>query len=433
MEANPSSYAYAGVKFIEYTNLKDFKRLIKKELEYESEEDNFADFYTALVEEFGNSRESMRVINRIFFEQIIYGRLTNIYLYKLNTSKLSTSIFYKRVSNVINEFKLNLSNSIYPYLSNKGFYLMDNINVSKDGADFIAGYDCVENDGYISSARFLFGRNVYRKQYKKEMKNEFLLGAVEIDFINQTFIIYTKYTAGLSSGEEVEGKGEQDEYSIGMYYQFLKNKICGFMGISLEEISIEDDQKGMYKFCKELFDKLLEEPKKLVVENTNDLIKKKVKQLIKKVGELGNKPTRNEAENLEKKLGALLLGVYVSSNMDENSLRTKARELSLIGYPTKIHYKNSRTNRSSTGTTTATKPIASSDTLYSLLTDFESTKKLEKWSMSWFYDLDDSEDDDVIQTTIEAKKSAFKITLIATRHHNKEILHHVIRNINRYR
>ncbi|AKG35634.1 hypothetical protein [Paenibacillus durus] len=436
MEVNPSSYAFAGVKFLEYTKLKTFKLEIENKLDYFGNEGDFRGYYTKLVEVFGENREKMRVINELFFEHIIYGRLTNIYLFNIETKKISKEIFFKRVSSLIDEFKVNLSSSLYPYLSNKGFYLMDTINVSKEGANFIAGYDCVENDGEISSARLLFGRNVYRRQQNDQVKNEYLLGAVEIDFNKQTFTIYTRNPAGLAPREknisEKENEGKE-EYSVYKYHSYLKEKVSSLLGIKIIKPSTIDDQKGMYKLCADLFDRLVEEPRKMVFENTNDLVQKKVKQLIRKISELGNKPTRNETENLEKKLQALLLGVYISTNMDASDLRTKARELSLIGYPTKIDYKNSRTNRSSTGTSTAKRPIASSDTLYSLLTDFENTEKLDKWSMSWFFDLKDDEDDDVIQTTIESKKEYLKITLIAGRHHNKEIIHHVIGNINKYR
>ncbi|MCP3774343.1 hypothetical protein NLX71_13655 [Paenibacillus sp. MZ04-78.2] len=434
MEANQSHYEYAGSKFNEYTKLKIFKSSVEEKIKYFGEEDNFVDYYENLITKYRGDKATIKKINEVFFEHIVYGRLTNIYLYNTKTSKVSKEIFYKRVETLIDEFKVNLTNSIHHLLNKKGFYLMDSINVSKPGANFIAAYDCQEHGEEISGARFLFGRNVFRKK-SDQVKTEYLLGAVEINFINKTFIIYTKNPVGLSNDLEndEDDLDENNKYSVFNFHNYLKEKVSLLLGITLEETSSANDQKGMYKFCKNLFDILMDDSKKLVFENTNDLIKRNVKQLTRKLGEIGTAPTHNEISNLEKKLEALLLGVYVSTNMDEKTLRLKARELSLIGYPTKINYKNSRTNRSSTGTSTAKRPIASSDTLYSLLTDFENTKKLDKWSMSWFFDLDDDEDDDVIQTTIEAKKHYLKVTLLATRHHNKEIIHHVIRNINNYR
>ncbi|RPK27841.1 hypothetical protein [Paenibacillus xylanexedens] len=431
MDPIQNEYYYDGIKFLEYTKLKIFKSVIEESIGHSGIEDNFTDYYSNLLNLYGNDPIKLVNIKRLFFEHIVYGRLTNIYLYRVSTSVFTKQIFLKRVSLLIDEFKVNLSNSIHKYLSREGFYLMDSINVSKSGANFIAGYDYESKGDNVVSARFLFGRNVFKKNSDK---SEFLLGAVEVNFEEGTFIVYTKNPVGLTqNGEKEEEIEEEFSYSISNYHKFLKDKVSELLSIAIVPTSADKDQKGMYNFCKSLFDQLVEEPKKLVFENMSVLISKKVKQLIKKIGELGEKPTNNESRALEKKMEALLLGVYVSTNMDENSLRLKARELSLLGYPLKINYKNSRTNRSSTGTSTVKKPIASSDTLYSLLTDFENTRKLNKWSMAWFYDLQDDSDDDAIQTAIESNQKYLKITLIATRHHNKEILHHVIGNINKYR
>ncbi|MEK4055916.1 hypothetical protein MHB84_20345 [Paenibacillus sp. FSL F4-0087] len=431
MDAIENEYYYDGIKFLEYTNFKIFRSVIEESTGHKGIEDNFTDYYSNLLNTYGNDPITLVNIKELFFEHIVYGRLTNIYLYKMSTSAFTKQFFLKRVSLLIDEFKTNLSNSIHKYLSREGFYLMDSINVSKSGANFIAGYDYDCKGENVISARFLLGRNVFKKNSDK---SEFLLGAVEINFEEGTFTIYTKNPVGLTqNGEKEDEIEDESSYSISNYHRFLKDKVSELLNISIMPTSSDKDQKGMYNFCKSLFDQLVEEPKKLVFDNMNVLIGKKVKQLIKKIAELGEKPTTNEIRALERKMEALLLGVYVSTNMDENSLRLKARELSLLGYPLRINYKNSRTNRSSTGTSTVKKPIASSDTLYSLLTDFESTRKLNKWSMAWFYDLKDESDDDAIQTAIESNKTCLKVTLIATRHHNKEILHHVIRNVNKYR
>lgn len=440
MEASPKMYSYMGIKFIQYTDLAAFKYTVEENLQHYGNEDNFDEYYTTLMNKFGGNKSKYYKLSRLFFEHIVYGRLTNIYSFKIKTSaKLTEAMFLKRVKNIIEEFKVHIVESLQGSMDAKGFYLMDYINISEDGANFLAGYDYSKKGNFVSEARFLFGRNVYKKQNDQTMKNEFLLGAVEIDFENQILTILTKNPNGITLSEKKLEEDEDDDdkellkYSVGKYYDFLRVKVTSLLGLVTEENVKSNDQQGMFRLCKGLFDDLIDEHKQLVIENTSALVKTKVKALTKKIGEIGNKPTSKDISNLEEKLSALLLGVYVNSNFDAEKLRVKAKELNLIGYPTKIHYKNSRTNRSSTGTSTARNPIASSDTLYSLLTDFESTTRLDKWSMSWFYELNDEEDTDVIQTTIETRKDCLKITLLATRHHNKGIIHHVIREINAYR
>lgn len=444
METSPQKYFYTGKKFTKFTSLKDFKHIIEENFNHFGIEDNFDEYYSSLVNKFASDKVKYLMLSRLFFEHIIYGRLTNIHSYKIKSPiQISEDMFIGKVRGIITEFQVNVVNALQGSMNPRGFYLMDSMNVSGEGANFLAGYDFIKEGNNVVGARFLFGRNVYRKLSDQTMKNEYLLGAVEIDFKNQTLTILTNNSTGIATNEkkididdEDEDEDEDNEnnkYSIGLYYRFLREKVTSLLGIVTELNVKSNDQIGMSKLCRNLFDKLIDEYKQTVTENTSALVKTKVKDLVRRIGQIGNKPTKKDTRNLEEKLSALLLGTFVSCNFDAETLRVKAKELKLIGYPTKIHYKNSRTNRSSTGTSTARNPIASSDTLYSLLSDFESTNKLDKWSMSWFYVLNDNEDTDVIQTTIETRKDFLKITLLATRHHNKEIIHHVIGEINSYR
>ncbi|MDY8025808.1 MULTISPECIES: hypothetical protein [Paenibacillus] len=423
MEAE-NVYVFGGNKFLDYVNLKDFKAIIEKELEYFEGADNFPDYYTNFIST--QSKPNIYIFNKLFFEHLLYGRLTNIYIYKLENSFPAAELFLKRVERVIDKFKVNLSIPLQNLVTTKGFYLMDMINVSIDGANFIAGFDYKEENGLISEARFLFGRNVYRKKQNGDMRNEFLLSGVDINFAEKYCAILTRNTNGVTNLNETEIR------NLNNINNFLKLNVLQELSVN-SDLKPKEDQEGMFKMCQFLLGHLINDMKEKVFETTSQEVNKSVRIFSRILTENDEKIPQSDLENIKKKIKFLLLGLFINNNYDEKDMRLKAREHDLIGYPTKISFKNTKMNRSSTGTNTAKKSIASSDVLYSLLTDFENSNKLSKWSMSWFTDYNNKDDLDVIQTTIESSRTAFKITNVALRHLNKELIQHVIRNVNEYR
>ena len=423
-----SIYVFNGRKFIEYIDVEMFKELIADKIGYSDSTIGFETYYEQLI---AKKSKYKKYINKLLFEHILYGRLTNIYVHKIKSPfKPAKQLLLKRAEKVIDSFKNHLAVSIQEMMTAEDFYLMDLINVTVDGGHFIAGFDYTENNGIIQTMRFLVGKNIYRKRIvnkTEEVRSEYLLGGVEINFEEGYFLILNKHTANMFDEDE-----DDRITSPSGFHTYMLNKIIQPLNIE-PNFDSKKDQEGMSDFCKFLFNKLIDDDRK----NINTLTKTDIDLFGRKATDHtknGKKPANaNQIKDFKEKVKALLLGIYIMNNYEEDDMRIKARALDMIGYPTKISYKNAKSNRSSTGTNRATRCIANSDTIYSLLTDFENTKYLEKWSMSWFVDHNNMTNLDVVQTTIEARKKYFKVTLIASRHFTKEIIHNVIENLNSYR
>ncbi|GKS13531.1 hypothetical protein YDYSY3_45310 [Paenibacillus chitinolyticus] len=427
MEAE-SIYVFNGRKFIEYIDVEMFKGLIEDEIGYSDSTIGFETYYEKLI---AKKPKYKKYINELLFEHILYGRLTNIYIHKIKSPfKPAKQLLLKRAEKVIDSFKNHLSASIQEMMTAEDFYLMDLINVTVDGGHFIAGFDYTEDNGIIQTMRFLVGKNIYRKRLvnkTEEVRSEYLLGGIEINFEEGYFLILNKHTTNMFDEDE-----EDRITSPSAFHTYMLNKIIQPLNIE-PNFDSKKDQEGMSDFCKYLFNELIDDDR----QNINTLTKSDIDLFGRKAAEHmknGKKPANaTQMKDFKDKVKALLLGIYIMNNYEEDDMRIKARTLDMIGYPTKISYKNAKSNRSSTGTNRATRCIANSDTIYSLLTDFENTKYLEKWSMSWFVDHNNKTNLDVVQTTIEARKKYFKVTLIAFRHFTKEIIHNVIENLNSYR
>ncbi|MEK4878734.1 MULTISPECIES: hypothetical protein [Paenibacillus] len=421
-------YVFNGHKFLEYIDVEMFKEIIVDELGYSDSTVGFDKYYEKLIAKKPSYR---KWINELLFEHILYGRLTNIYIHKIKSPiKPAKQLFLKRAERVIDSFKSYLSVPVQEMITAEDFYLMDLINVTVDGGHFIAGFDYTEENGIIQTMRFLVGKNIYRKRVVKKVestKNEYLLGGVEINFKEGYFLILNKHTANMFDEDE-----DDKITSPSAFHTYMLKKIIEPLSIEAN-FEFKQDQEGMSNYCKELFNKLIDDDRKNINSITKsdiDLFGRKAAAHIKS----GKKPANaTQMNDFKEKVKALMLGIFIMNNYEEDDMRIKARSLDMIGYPTKISYKNAKSNRSSTGTNRATRCIANSDTIYSLLTDFENTKYLEKWSMSWFVDHNDKSNLDVVQTTIEARKKYFKVTLIAYRQFNKEIIHNVVTNLNSYR
>ncbi|WHY84636.1 hypothetical protein QNH39_18535 [Neobacillus novalis] len=418
---------FLGTKFIDYIHFKRFKELMKERLNYKNNKPkDFISFYSAYLDDQKN-----RDINAVLFEHIFYGQLKNITVHKLIlTKKPSIKDFKKNTKKLFDFFQ---SDSIPPNVKRKmsedGFYVMDSFNVSVKGTKFLAGYDFVEDEDNVKSARFLIGRVVPRKKKDGKIRNEYLLAGVEINFEEKTCLILNRNLTGINfESEEEEDLG----HTIKQFHDWVKEKI--FFHFSLKtKLDVKQDRKGMYSLCKMLFDQLVSEDRNKIKTMADNEISSMTNRLFKNLDKMGEKSNKKQKSDFIEKIHSLLLGIYVSNNLDDEKLVKKARDLGLIGFPTKISYKNEKANKSSTGTSAAQNPIASSDTLYSLYTDFENAKELQQWSMSWFYKIVDTNDVDVVQTTIYTTTEQFRIIFKARRHLNKEFIYHVVRNLDSHR
>ncbi|APO47186.1 hypothetical protein BS614_26130 [Paenibacillus xylanexedens] len=423
-------YIFNGKKFIDHIKPENFVKRLNTELNInENSDEGFAVLYENLI---NNHRNLKKDFDKIFFEELFYGRLTHTYIHKIATKTLHPKeLFLKRVEKIIDGFKANVTNELHSFMTTRGFYIMDLLHVTRTDASFMAGFDYTEKEGLIETVRFLIGRNVMRKRVQKNKPNEtvpeYLLAGVEIDFNKQSILVLHKHTTNVQDEADNE---KMNTPSI--LYNFIMEKVINPLGIDIE-FSQEKDQEGMSTFCKFLFNKLIDDVRTDLYEKSRAEINRFSTNAIILLNDCKNPVTESQQKELEAKVSALLLGIYIMNSINEKEMSLKAKSMGLQGYPTRISYKNSRANKSSTGNTRADKSIANADTLYSLLTDFESTKYLESWSMSWFTEPNKGSNIDTIQTTIEAKKNYFKVIFGAKRHLNKEIIHNVIDNLNSYR
>ncbi|RAR44145.1 hypothetical protein [Paenibacillus sp. MDMC362] len=428
-------YVFNGMRFMDYIKPDQFVDRLHKELDIEVQDllpKGFSEIYETLNSQ---HRSKKKKFDKIFFEEIFYGRLTHAYIHKISTKVApSKELFLKRVERVLERFQSTAVVALRPYMTTEGFYLMDVLNVTKTGATFLAGFDFTENDvtGTIETARFLAGSNVIRRNTQNEDIPEYLLAGVEIDFKKRHVLVMHKHTVNVQEEEDSE-----KVHTSSRFYNFIMDKIVNELGIELQTLTLKD-QEGMSQMCKFLVNGLVSD----IREELNQKTKMEINhfgnssmKLLRQLYPEGNPITSLQQEEFEAKVSALLLGITILSQYDPEALKVKAKTVGLPGYPVRIFYKNANANTSSTGTKRVENSIVTAETLYSLLTDFENTKYLRSWSMAWFTDVNPSnaQDLDVIQTVIESTKNCFRVNFKARRNLGKELIHNVIDGLNAYR
>lgn len=429
-------YVFNGMRFLDYIKPDQFVDRLHKELNIEVQDllpEGFSAIYETLNSQY---RSNKKKFDKIFFEEIMYGRLTHAYVHRISTQIApSKELFLKRVERILERFQSTAVVALRPYMTTEGFYLMDVLNVTKAGATFLAGFDFTENDDThtIETARFLVGSNVTRRNPQNEDIPEYLLAGVEIDFNKRHVLIMHKHTVNVQEEEEVPEK----VHTSSRFYKFIMDRIVNELGIGQQTLPLAD-QEGMSQMCKYLVNGLVSD----IREDLNNKTKMEINNfgnssmnLLKQLYPTGNPITPLQQKEFEAKVSALLLGITILSQYDPEALKVKAKKVGLPGYPIRIFYKNANANTSSTGTKRAENSIVTAETLYSLLTDFENTKYLRSWSMAWFTDLDptNEQDLDVVQTVIESTKNCFRINFKARRNLGKELIHNVIDGLNFYR
>lgn len=420
-----SKYFFNGFRFAEFVDVPKFKKEVLKALNIECKENlDLGSFYEFVLNEKPASKDEM---DRILFENILYSHLKNAFVIDIASHpSLGVDLFKKKVKGLIEEInhKETIPSNHHRFMTEKGFYLMDSLNISVPNTKFIAGFDFTEKNKQIENVRFLFVEVVPQKQ-----KMIYFLAGIDINFKEKVGLVLIKRINGLSKEDE-----ETDTTVHQLYNQVLQ-KVLTTLNIQTSGTSVNSDRAGMYNFCKGLDEKLLSDIRLHVNSTTSFLTTESVNKLNKALFPKEKRLNIIHKKELSEKVKDLLLSYYIDYNISPKELVSKAKSLNLVGYSTKIKFMSTKSSRSSTQSSSSKHPVSASDMFHSLYSNFKQALELEKLSICWFtdYQFTDPKDLDVIQTTIHITKNNFHIVFHPTRPLNKEIIYYVIRTINSYR
>lgn len=417
---------FNGYKFAEYIDMSYFKEVLKKELSLEFQSESLGEIYMEISV---NHPDKKYALDKIFFDCIMYSHLKNVFVHDIaEVPKLE--VFRTRVRKLIE--KLNKKDSIpqalHSLMSEDGFYLMDKLNITSLTTKFIAGFDFKVEKGELKQARFLFTEVV-----PVGTRQEYFLAGIDLDFENKTCLIMMKNKLHISKLEDEQMSQHLDKTINSLYRRSMEMVTMELL--VLEDIEVKSDRRAMYNLCKDLDSELLKDIRKEVSDKTNKSVGLSVDNFIKDLFTTTKKPSGNDKKLLDENITSLLIGLFVKTNFSGSKLVKKAKDMKLLGYPTKIKFTSNKANRGATQSPSRTQPVSSSEMFHSLYISFRDALALEQWSISWFTDTQfkDVKCTDVIQTTIYSKSTNFHIIFKPTRPLEKEIIYHVINNLNKYR
>lgn len=423
-----AGYFFNGFLFAEFIDTNKLKEEIKSlQIVEVNEQWDLAQLFENIV---GAKPMIKSKIDKVFFENILYSNLKNVYVNKVTARpSLAVELFKQKVKGLIEELnhKETIPSNYYSEMKDDGFYLMDALNITIPRTKFLAGYDFIEENGLVKEARFLFVEVVQRNE-----KPCYFTAGITINFETGLSMVLIRNIQGISKeGNDLESPNNTVNK---LYYQVLKS-VYGKLDIKLDEIDIQADREGMYNFCKELDDSLLEDIRVEVTEKTAEQIKQGVHSLNKSLFPSEKRLNSTDKQDLGDKIKSLLLAYYLKYNTTSKELVQKAKFLKLKGYPTRIKFMGSNSTKSSTQSASSKQPVAISDDYHGLYFSFTEALELEKWSISWFTDFEfnEIEDVDVIQTTIHSTRNNFRVVFLPDRPLKREIIEHVVTSINSYR
>lgn len=445
MEENPihveSKYVFNGhlfVEFVDPSKIKEEASEIVGSIPGLNGKESFAKYYEKVIKDNPRKRQKL---NNIFFENIMYSQLKNIFIdkFSIESNSLKVTDFKQKVKGILKDFNIKneerIHRDILSLMSEAGFNLMDMLHVTKIGTNFIAGYDFTSNNDKVQTARFLFVQVV-----PKGTKVGYFIAGIDINFANGTCLTMIRNVSDIKEFEDIVDNDEEDESngeyakSINRLYSIVNNLIIKRL-IVKAEIKVESDREGMYHFCTKLERDLLGSIRNEVTNVTDAIVNDSLKKILKELFPKDNLFIKSETKSLSKQVHSLLISTYIKKNYKTKDLIKKAKELDQVGYPTRIKFVSNKSNRGSAQSGGSKVPVAATDLFHSLYTEFQSAISLELWSISWFLDVENTrpEDCEVSQTTIYSKPTSFRVVFKQRKPINKEFINHVVGTINQYR
>jgi hypothetical protein len=360
----------------------------------------------------------------------MYNHLKHVYVHEIG-EKIDLETFKSRMKKVITKINIKeaISLAIHSEMNEDGFYLMDKLNITSLTTKFISGLDYTIDNDVLKRARFLFTEVVPNGD-----KLEYFIAGIDMNFEKNICLIMIKNKSNISKLDDEQTSHQLDRTINSLYKRTMELVITEL--VSINDIVVENDRKSMYELCKTLDVELLKTIRQTVHEKTNRTVSTSVRDLIIDLFPLGgNKPSVNDNKMMEENINSLLIGLFVKNNFRGNQLVRKAKTMKLLGYPTKIKFTSTKATRGATQSSSSSQPVSSSEMFHSLYISFRDALSLEQWSIAWFTDFKFTNDSNIdkIQTTIYSKSTSFLIIFKPTRPLNKEIIYHVVNNLNTYR
>ncbi|MDK8193480.1 hypothetical protein QP794_25650 [Paenibacillus sp. UMB7766-LJ446] len=416
-----NAYVFNGKKLLSYSHFDIYREaLVKEGIEVTS-----TSFNEIFEEINGDFPDRKREADRLFFENIFYGQLKNIYFHKVTNDLPEKNAFLHNVARIINN--MNKKESIpaqhHDSFNINGFYALDILNIETKGNVFLLGYDFKENNDRVELARFLIAQVVI-----KDDEPVYYLAALEINYLEKFYLLMFRNLIGIDAVPQ-SGLLEEEKWNRTMngYITKINNFVLSPLDI-IESFQVKKDRAGMYDMCKKLDDDLLEEYRAIVTGKINSSVENSIDDWFDALFTDGEGPSAIQKESLKDKICSQVLALYLKNN-PQIDLVEKARALGQVGYTTKIEFKANQAGRGATKSKSGSEPIVSEDMFHSLYIDFKGALELPKWSLAWFTD----ETDDYLQTTIYITNNYFKVIFLPTRHLDKEAIYRVVRYIGGFR
>lgn len=435
-----TKYQFLGTKFKEYIHFKNFKETVSAQLKYKNQTESMEDFYEDFLDKHLTNRNSL---DKIFFENILYGKLKNVFNYQLASNpSLGVNKFQESMKKLIEHMnKDKVPQVIYDQMSEKGFYLMESLNVTKIGSNFLAGFDFTKTtDNKIKTARFLITRVV---PLKNRETAGYFIGGLDVNYEEKTCLIMIRnITSNIDTNpEEASETNEEHTNTLISFFNYIKNLLFPYLGISYINDSKKDKQ-AMFNMCNVLHKALMEDLQNEVYQRikTNKKdgtipIESAKAEILTNLFPNNISLNQEELNDFSKRLDSLILSTYINKMVEDEEVVNIAKLKKLIGFPTKIAFKSDTAAKGSTGSSSKNSPVATLGMFHSLYTDLQQSSELPQWSISWFTDYNHTTvtNNEVVQTTIFSTNEYFQIVFKNIELLNKELIYHVIKHINQYR
>ncbi|MFT0802763.1 hypothetical protein VSK91_14610 [Bacillus swezeyi] len=380
--ATESVYLYQGSRFESHINFDILKTEILNKLKIQSyPSETYKDFYLRAIKECQDKEQ----VDNLVFENIFYGRLANIFSQKIEGEEITEEKFKEKVNNLINYFNENsaLSEDLKRLMTSEtGYYLMDQLNTTSLGTTFIAGWDVKVQNSIVKNARFLITKVIPTKTQNGEKSVEYMVIGVEIDFVNNLMNFHHKNIQNINNEED---NTEIDKVkSMISAYNYLSEIVITQLGIKFK-INSNKDREGMYDLFSKITSSMLKEVTDEVKRKVDLLNKENTKNIIESLFNPTFQKLADE-KDLEERFLSIINALYIQVMLDDKELIDIAKNLKLIGYPTKIAFTTEEYAKGSTGTSGSQNPIASSIMFHSLNPDLKKSLDLQNWTISWFID-----------------------------------------------
>ncbi|MCY8215905.1 hypothetical protein [Bacillus haynesii] len=429
--ATESVYLYQGGKFEDYICFDFLKTEILNRLKIQSDPtETYKDFYLRAIRESRNKK----LVDSLVFENIFYGRLANIFSQKIEEERITEEQFKEKVKNLLNYFNENsaLSDDLKRLMTSEtNYYLMDQLNTTSLGTTFIAGWDIEVHNSIVTNARFLITKVIPTETKDSEKKVEYMVMGVEIDFVSNLINFHHKNIQNIYNDEDIK---EIDKVkTLNKAYHYLSEIFIKQLEIKFK-IDPDKDRAGMYNLFNKIINSMLKEVTDEVKRKVDSLNKENTKNVIKSLFNPSLQKLAPE-KDLEERFLSIINALYIKVMLDENELIDIAKNLKLIGYPTRIAFTTEEFAKGSTGTSGSQTPIASSIMFHSLNPDLKKSLDLQTWTISWFKDFNHSNpiNTEVVGTTIKCHKDYFHIVFLNKKYIGKELLKYVTNELSKYR